>query len=1168
MPRVQARASVLMSVQSVSSGSLRSEGWWPMSPEQTGEGPRLTFGVLGSLVVHRNGTPLALGGRQQRAVLAFLLCDAGHAVSVGRIADALWGEQPPASFQATVQTYVFHLRAMLEPDRPRGSAGHVVVTEPGGNYRLDLSDYPLDASTFDDLVQGGRLALEAGQPGDALPLFDQALALWRGDVLADLADFEFVAPVAARLDELRLSTLEARIEAELALGHHQAAAAELDRLVADHPLREELHRQRIVALYRSGRQSDALAAFRELRAKLRDELGVEPSPPLQELNTRVLAHDPGLRWASANGDPTADNGQSETTAPAAGSARPARTPAVGSLLERFRRPWSRRAVAMGAALVVVAATGTTAAVIARHRSPPRATLVANSVGAVRPDGSVAAAVPVGTNPVAVAYGQRALWVANRTDGTVSRVDPDNRSVVQTIDAGSIPEALTVTRDDVWVADFAESSVTRINIKANKAVDTLKVGSEPSAIASGPGGVWVANKGDNTIQRIDPATGKVDEAIGVGAHPDGIAVDGDTVWVANGGDGTVSRISARTKAVEVIPVGSGPKGIAVSGGDVWVADHLEQSVTRIDKNTERTQHISVGDGPDSVVAADGVIWVSEAYTGVLSRIDPATNARQPIALGISPRGLAATPSHVWVAGGAFTTAAHRGGTLTVAHPRTIVIDPSDAYSAWDVTLHKLMYDGLVTFRYGSGSDWQVLVPDLAMRIPRPSDGGRTYTFTLRPGIKYSTGRVVQASDFVEAVRRALTNPYGNPGYYAGIIGGQQCIDHPKPCDLSRGVVTDNAARRVTFHLATPDPEFLYKLRYFIVPIPAGSTADPKVTPVPGTGPYRISEYEPGKAVVLTRNPFFHQWSFAAQPDGYPNVIRWLTMDNGAASAVTRGEVDVASLNNSEPERESILKGLRARYPTQVKRDQTLYVSYFSLDTTVPPFNHVEARRALSYAFDRAKMIDEVLGASFAVPTCQLLPPNFAGYSWHCPYTTEPNDGHYHGADLATARRLVQSSGTKGETVTVHDYAFGKPLPIQNYLVKVLNDIGYHARLHQHRDNESFTQRDHLQVTSNVWGADFPLASNYFVPVVTCSADYNLGAYCNRALDRDAARATALEADDPGAAVRAWTAIDRTVTDDAPVVPYDNLVVWTLTSQRVGNYQSSPHWGWLLSQMWVQ
>jgi DNA-binding SARP family transcriptional activator len=249
------------------------------------------------LEVLRSGTRLALGGRQQRAILALLLCESDRVVSVGRLADALWGEDPPAGFLTSVQTYVFHLRELLEPDRARGAAARVLVTEAGGGYRLRLSDGSVDALLFEDLVARGTTALDGHDARQAVRLFDRALRLWRGEVLADVAEFGFVAPVAGRLQELRMSALESRVEAELLLGHHGAAVAELDRLVADHPLRERLHAERILALYRCGRQSDALAAYRDLRTLLHEELGIEPSPPLQVLHRAVLAQDPALAWS-------------------------------------------------------------------------------------------------------------------------------------------------------------------------------------------------------------------------------------------------------------------------------------------------------------------------------------------------------------------------------------------------------------------------------------------------------------------------------------------------------------------------------------------------------------------------------------------------------------------------------------------------------------------------------------------------------------------------------------------------------------------------------------------------------------------------------------------------------------------------------------------------------
>ena len=253
------------------------------------------FGVLGPLRVTRAGVPLSLGGRQQRAVLARLLLADGAGLTVDQLADALWGEQVPVGAASTIQTYVFHLRQVLEPDRGRGAPGRIVVTD-NGRYRLAILPDALDSVVFDRAVDRGERLLADGVSADAIAEFDRALALWRGDVLADLADYEFVGPVATRLADRRKAAVEAKIDAELALGRHASVLGQLNELVARDPLNEGLHRQRIIALYRCGRPSDALAAYDQLRHQLADELGVDPSPPLQRLHQQVLAHDPALAW--------------------------------------------------------------------------------------------------------------------------------------------------------------------------------------------------------------------------------------------------------------------------------------------------------------------------------------------------------------------------------------------------------------------------------------------------------------------------------------------------------------------------------------------------------------------------------------------------------------------------------------------------------------------------------------------------------------------------------------------------------------------------------------------------------------------------------------------------------------------------------------------------------
>jgi DNA-binding SARP family transcriptional activator len=219
------------------------------------------FGVLGPLEVLRSGRAVPLGGPRQRAVLALLLLEAGRVVSMDRLGEEVWGGDPPGEWANTLQTYVFHLRQALEPDRARGGAGGVLVTS-GRSYLLRAGREQLDAAVFEDGFTAGRAALEAGRYAEAAGTLRQALGLWRGPVLADLADYAFTRPEAARLEELRLAALEARIDADLALGRHDALTGELERLAGEHPLRERLHGQLMLVLYRCGRQADALAAYR------------------------------------------------------------------------------------------------------------------------------------------------------------------------------------------------------------------------------------------------------------------------------------------------------------------------------------------------------------------------------------------------------------------------------------------------------------------------------------------------------------------------------------------------------------------------------------------------------------------------------------------------------------------------------------------------------------------------------------------------------------------------------------------------------------------------------------------------------------------------------------------------------------------------------------------
>jgi DNA-binding SARP family transcriptional activator/pimeloyl-ACP methyl ester carboxylesterase len=243
------------------------------------------FRILGPLEVRDADRVLPIGAGKQRALLALLLVNANRTLASDQIVDELWGEQVPESAPKMVQVYVSQLRKVLPSE--------VLRTRPPG-YILELGPAQLDLHRFERLVAAGRAALAEGGAEQASALLAEALALWRGPALAEFASEPFATLEGARLEELRLAALEDRIEADLACGRATEVVGELESLIARHPLRESVRRRQMLALYRSGRQAEALAAYQEARRTLAEELGLEPSPALRDLQRQILAQDPAL----------------------------------------------------------------------------------------------------------------------------------------------------------------------------------------------------------------------------------------------------------------------------------------------------------------------------------------------------------------------------------------------------------------------------------------------------------------------------------------------------------------------------------------------------------------------------------------------------------------------------------------------------------------------------------------------------------------------------------------------------------------------------------------------------------------------------------------------------------------------------------------------------------
>jgi DNA-binding SARP family transcriptional activator len=255
--------------------------------------PGMRFGVLGPLEVEADNGPVVLGGPKERLLLALLLARPNQVVSVDALVGGLWGEQPPPTAAKTLQSHVKRLRRALEPGRARGAGGEVLVTRQPG-YLLRVAPGALDAARFEELTAKARRALADGSAQAAASMLREALGLWRGQAFEEFLDSEFAVAEADRLAELRLIALEDRIEADLRLGQHRELVAELEGLIRKYPLRERLWSQLLLALYRSGRQADALLAYQRARSILVEELGIDPGAELRRLHAAILAQDPGL----------------------------------------------------------------------------------------------------------------------------------------------------------------------------------------------------------------------------------------------------------------------------------------------------------------------------------------------------------------------------------------------------------------------------------------------------------------------------------------------------------------------------------------------------------------------------------------------------------------------------------------------------------------------------------------------------------------------------------------------------------------------------------------------------------------------------------------------------------------------------------------------------------
>ena len=596
----------------------------------------MDFRILGPLEVWDAGEPLELGAGKQRTLLAVLLLDAGSTVSTDRLIEALWDDAPPASAVNSVHVYVSQLRKVLSAR---------VITRPHG-YAIEVAPAELDVHRFEQRITEGRERLAHGDAEGAATVLAEGLGLWRGPPLAEFSYDAFAQGEIRRLEELRLTAREELIDAELERGRHAQLVPELEALLVQHPRRERLRGQLMLALYRSGRQAEALEVYTAGREALLDELGLEPGPALKERETAILRQDPALELTRKVR--ATDPGQPRSRAP---------------LL-----------LVAGGAVLLVAIGAAALALTGGENGAELTAVAANSVAVIDPETDrVVADIPVGVTPSSITAAAGGVWALNADDRTLSRIAPGRLRVNKTVAAEREPMDVAAGAGAVWVGSGAEAAnsefvgtlvpvaVARLDPESGVVAARLPLPrsrSEPGALARrGPGehqiavgtdDVWAID-GKGSLSRFDPRTNRVtDTARGLSARS--LATDRGGLWVGTADNAVLRVPSGSTRVAQRIELETfSLGGIAAGAGAVWVTDPTAGTLWRIDPGPSVvTRTIPVGAGAFAVAFGEGAVWVVNTLDSTVLRIDPASNrvvARIPI--GGTPREIAVGHGRVWV-----------------------------------------------------------------------------------------------------------------------------------------------------------------------------------------------------------------------------------------------------------------------------------------------------------------------------------------------------------------------------------------------------------------------------------------------------------------------------------------------------------------------------------------
>jgi YVTN family beta-propeller protein len=917
-------------------------------------------------------------GRQGRLLFAYLVAEQGRPVPRDELAEALWGETPPATWDKALTVLASKLRALLAGN---GIDGENVLTGAFGCYRLDLPEGSwVDVIVAASAAQEAEEALAAGELADAKAAATLAVSLVQQPFLPG-EEGVWVEEKRRELADVRGRALTALADACLRSGDAPEAVKWAAQTIALAPFRETGYRRLMEAHAAAGNRAEALRVYEQCRRLLAEELGTYPSPETESIYRGLLEA------------PAADGA-------AAPEAQPTEAPVLADLERKPASAVARFASRKGlgvAALTLAVTAAAVASILATRDGQTHAMVAVNSIVALGPSGSIATTVPVGARPVAITSGGASLWVANLDDQSVTRVDMSSRQAVRTIPIGGAPAALAATRGGVWVTDGA-GDVSKIDPRYDRVTARRPLAASGSffrgtvrPMLAAFGWLWIVSP-DGHVSRIDADSARGMGSVDVGNAPSAIAAGADSVWVTNSADGTVTRIDPTTLVATTIPVGHGPAAVAVNAAGAWIANSGDNVLVRVDTGTNAVAGSTrVGNGPTAVLATPTALWVANGRDGTVMRLDPRSGkANKAIRVGGTPDALAFAAGQVWVAvAPAPPLPPPAGGVARFTLKDDFeTLDPALFEGGAAMQILYATCANLVTYPDKPAPEGSRIVPEVADAIPAPTAGGTTYTFRIRSGFRFSppSNEAVAASTFKSTIERVtnprLKSPVAN--LFSGIVGYRAYVTG-KAREIS-GIVA--RGRTLTIRLSRPDGAFLANLATgSACAVPRDTPADAGgINDIPSAGPYYIASNTPRQQLVLRRNPNYH----GERPHHLDQIVVAIGVDpSRALEEIEAGKADYALdglPRDAGPRLESEYgpgsKAAKAGH-------QQYFISaanagrYLHMNTSRPLFSQVRLRRAVNFAIDRPALVAQ--GRRFAAvnpfnageATDDYLPPSMAG-----------------------------------------------------------------------------------------------------------------------------------------------------------------------------------------------